>query len=323
MVSSTPTHNSRVRRKSRKEAEHAGIPDSRTSGHLDATVRFSPHDALRLYASADTRDYQALSSFARQISAARTRPAVPTSQASSFKVLRNSQMVSPVEPATRGEPRYRRNLPQYQANPLSSPPFVTRAEGPHEDAHADSAENVVVQALAQLAAQMAAQSAAQMTALSEMMRRIEEMQSARPPSQPTQLIIRHQPALPSVLDVFALTGAPLSRPSPPSAPTPIHHADAYATLVAASQAHPQITAPFALPTLSTDAGPAVYPANQSNPQTVSPLAPPTLSAVLGATVSTPNPPIPHSLKPNLPYISLPLQYVRVRVASSVSGPIAP
>ena len=257
MVSLTPTHNSRAPRESQGEAEHGGSPASPTSGHLDATVRFPPHDALRLDASADTRDYQALSSFARQISASRTRPAVPTSQASSFEVLRNSQMVSPAESATRGEPGYRRNSPQYQVNLQCSPTFVTRAEGPHEDAHADPAENVVVQALAQLAAHMAAQSAAQMSALSVMMRRFEEMQTACPPNQTNQLTTMLQPARPSVVDVDAAAGVPFPRFPLLNAPSSIPHADAYVTLVATSQAHLQITSPLALPTFSTVVGPAV------------------------------------------------------------------
>ena len=114
---------------------------------------------------------------------------------------------------------------------------------------------------------MAAQSVAQMSALTVMMRRFEEMQPVRMSSQPNQLKTRHQLARPSVLDVFAFTGAPLSRPIPPSTPTPISHADSYTTLFATSQAHSQITAPLALHTFSTVAGPAVYPANRSNPQT--------------------------------------------------------
>ena len=137
--------------------------------------------------------------------------------------------------------------------------------------------------------------AAQMSALTVMMRRFEEMQPARLPSQANQLTTRHQLVRPSLLDVFALTGAPHSRPSPPSAPTPIPHADAYTTLISTSQAHPQITAPLALHTISTITGPAVYPANQSNPQMASPLAPPTLSAVPGAAAFAPNPPISQSL----------------------------
>ena len=104
------------------------------------------------------------------------------------------------------------------------------------------------------------------------------------------------------MDVDVAVGAPFPCFPLLSALTPISHADAYETLVATSQVHPQITEPLALPTLSTVAGPAVYPANQSNPQTASPLSPPTLSAESGAAVFAPNSPISNSLQPNLQYI---------------------
>ena len=149
MASSTPT---RSRRESREEDAHSGRPVSRESAHLDAMVRFQPRDLLRLYASAEMRDLWSLTSAARQISAARNRPAVPTSQASSFEILRNSQTVSPAESATRGKHRSRRNSPPNQANnSLRSLPPVTRAAGLHESAHEDPAGYVLVKAVTQLA----------------------------------------------------------------------------------------------------------------------------------------------------------------------------
>ena len=284
MASSTPT---RSRRETRDEYAHAGSPPSRETAHLDATVRFPPRDSLRLFASAEMRNLSSFTSAGRQISAARNRPAVPTSEASSFEVLCNSQMASPAESATHGEPRFRHNSPPNQANPLRSPPPVARAEGPHENAHADSAGNVFVQAVTQLAEQM--------SALSTMMRQFEEMRVAKLPSQSNQSTSAHPPFRPSVVDVHALANAPFSLIPPPSAPSLIPHADAYATLVVASRVNPQTTEPLALLTFSTVAGPAVYPANQSNPQTASPLAPPTLSALFGGAAFAPNPPTTVSL----------------------------
>ena len=320
MASSTPA---RSRRESRDEDAHAGSPPSRETAHLDATVRFPPRNSLRLFASAEMRDLSSLASATRQISAARNRPDVPTSQASSFEVLRHSQMVSPAVSATRDEPRSRRNSPPNQANSPRYPPPVTRAAGLHKAAHEDSAGHVLVQAVTQLAEQMAAQSAAQMSALSTIMSQFEEMRTAPAPSQPNQPTTAHQPARPSVFDVNALAGAPLSRFPPPSALTPIPHADAYATMVAASRVNPQTTEPLALPKHSTVAGHVIYPANESNPQRVSPLAQPTPSAVPGAAVFALNQPTTHVLQPSLQYISASSQYAPVRVTSTVSGPSAP
>ena len=129
-----------------------------------------------------------------------------------------------------------------------------------------------------------------MSALSTMMRHFEEMRVAQLPSQSNQSTSAHPPFCPNVVYVHALAGAPLVLFPPPSAPTPIPHAEAYAMLVTASHSNPQNTAPVALPTLSTVAGPADYPANQSNTQTASPFEPPTLSAVPGAAAFAPNPP---------------------------------
>ena len=72
MASSTPTRRSRDRRAEEDDIALADSPDSRSSEQFNATVRYPPRDALRLFSSAEAQDLQALNSFARQFADART-----------------------------------------------------------------------------------------------------------------------------------------------------------------------------------------------------------------------------------------------------------
>ena len=179
MALSTPTGNSRVRRESDEEAEHAGSSGSRLPDRLNATVSFPPLDPLRLYASAEARDVSATSA-ARQITDARARPSILTSQASSFDVLRQSQRASNAEPAERAAPRSRRASPPNRAGSQRASPSPSPAQSPRSAERADLVGAVFIQTMDQCAEQMAAQSAAQISAFSSMMRRFEEMQAALP-----------------------------------------------------------------------------------------------------------------------------------------------
>ena len=107
-TASTPT---RSRRPSRDASAPTSHPPSRSASlQLDHTVRFPP-DALRLYASIEARDLSSMTAAARQITAARTRPAASPPQSSLFAGLRESQAGSPDERANRTAPRFRRPSP--------------------------------------------------------------------------------------------------------------------------------------------------------------------------------------------------------------------
>ena len=93
MASWSSTHSQRQR----EEVALASSTGYRTPNPLDATVRFPPTDAMRLYTSTEARDFNSLTSFVRQIEGAHTRSKMPTSQASSFDVLFLSQRASPAE----------------------------------------------------------------------------------------------------------------------------------------------------------------------------------------------------------------------------------
>ena len=268
-------------------------------------------------------EFSSLTSVTRHIAAVRNRPAVPRSQASLFEVFRNLQMASPAEFATRKERRYRRNAPLNQANLLRSSKPVARAEGSHEEAHAESVGNVVVQMDVHLSEKITAQSAAQMSALFRMMRHFEDMRVAHMPSQCNQSTFAHPSLRPSVQNVHAFIGEPIYRFPQPSAPISISYTEAYATLVVASKLQLHTTELLAFFIFSIVAGSAIYPANKSNPKTASPFAPLVFASVPGAAAKAPNPLILQSFQTKLHYISLLSQYAPMRATSTVTGSTAP
>ena len=119
MDSSPPT---RCDRERREEEEVVNRPDRRASGEFDAIVRVHILDLFRLHLCAQPSDYASLNAVARRIVAARSRPYVPASQASLFKILHSSQPDSLAELARR-EPASHAN---FQPNPLTPicPPIL-------------------------------------------------------------------------------------------------------------------------------------------------------------------------------------------------------
>ena len=140
MASSTPTRQSRDRRAAEEEIAPANSPDSRKSEHLDMTVRFPPSDELRLYSSADAQDPHSLNSSARRITGARVYSIAPTSQVSSFKVLRALPPLYPavivrsapalpaVHSADRVATSSRLNSPPNHSNSRRVSPHTTRIQ---------------------------------------------------------------------------------------------------------------------------------------------------------------------------------------------------
>ena len=124
-------------------------PPSNASAQLNATVRYLPPDALRLFASGEARDAFSLTAVARQITASRAPDSAPASQSSSFVALRPSQAGSAADVATRVAPRSRR-----------ASPFPTRPHSSRLSNRAEPAGDVFLQMLARFTEQLAAQSAA-------------------------------------------------------------------------------------------------------------------------------------------------------------------
>ena len=181
-------------RRASQASPAASRPSSRASAHLDATVRYPPPDAFRLFSSEEVRDPFSLASAARQAADAHGLLPAPTSQASSssFSVLRAPQAGSSADQAIRAPARSCRPSPS--PVPTCSSRLSSRA-GHAEDVLLQMfvrlSEQLTSQAAAQTAqaaaqsAQAAAQTAqsqAQMAALSTVMQRFEELHPASPPS---------------------------------------------------------------------------------------------------------------------------------------------
>ena len=154
MDSSIPTRDGRTQRR-----ETTIRPAVRTavSGELDATVRIPPLDFFRLCTQTEPRDYDALNAIARQITAARTRPYLATSQASSCEVLRSSRPPSPVGLTDSGFAPFAAFRPFSVSQP--NLPTVPRFPPPIECPK--SFVDTIGEVLQQFAAQSATQSAAQ------------------------------------------------------------------------------------------------------------------------------------------------------------------
>ena len=213
------------------EKKKPSIDQSRASGEFDAKVRFPPIDPFRLQSRAKTRDYASLSSVARQIAAARTRPFAFSTQTSSFEVLRPPRPLSPTV-IVRSGPAF-----LAAARPLYSPRLNLQIQprsqlhAPRADVAAESLGSVLVQTVTQLANQVAAQSAAQITVFLSMLRRFDDLRAAVLP-------MPSRPPLPqSALSAHPVVPTNSLHFSAPSAPSPSYqtltHADAFAPLVAA------------------------------------------------------------------------------------------
>ena len=136
--------------------------DSSTPTRRDRERREEDEVAPR----AEPRDYALLSSVARQIAAARTRPSALSTQTSSIEVLRQPRSLSPTG-LTRSEPA---SLVAHRPphSPKPNPQIQPRPQfhALRENVAAESIGGVLVQTVTQLADQVAAQSAAQITAFS-------------------------------------------------------------------------------------------------------------------------------------------------------------
>ena len=180
-------------------------------------------------------------------------------------VFRSALALTAEHSADRVAIRSSQNFPPIRSNAPGFSPLL-----PHAGVHADAFGTVLVQTVTQLADQVASQSAAQISAFFAMMRQLEEMRSALP-QNPS--IRARSPFQSSAHGVHTLANAPSSRFSAPSAPTPIYltvtQANAYAPFAAALPPRPQTIAPFALSTISTDAGQTAY---APNPQSILPLS---------------------------------------------------
>ena len=155
-------------------------PASRVaSPQLNATVRFPPSDALRLFSSSGARDAISLAAVARQITSASTTPSASTSQSSLFVALRPSQAGSTCDVADRASPRLRRPSP-----------FPSRTHSSRSSDRAEHAGEVLLQMFAHFSWQVTAQLAAQSTALSSVMQRFETLHTAISPRRSRRLARR-------------------------------------------------------------------------------------------------------------------------------------
>ena len=231
-TASTPA---RCRCPSEEVAANASRPPSQASAHLDATVRFPPLKAFRLYGSSDARDSISLTSAARRIAAAGALLSAPTPQSPSPAALRQSQNSSPAE---------RRVYRQAHRSRRFSP-FPTRTHSSRFSARVGpAAEEVFANVVADLADQINAQSAAQIAACSALTQQLAEMPAAlqqsqltpsHPPSRCASPTSSRPPSRQTVMDKRAPPGVPLRLTARSLAL--VSHAAADVLLGAAQQAH--------------------------------------------------------------------------------------
>ena len=122
MACLTPTHS---RLEGKEKHTRAGSSASRTSNKLDTTVRFPSPDSMPIRVSQSAL-VLSLTSAGLQITAARTGPFIPTSQAFSFKVLHQSRRLSRAEPAGLAALPSRRTYPPNQSSPRRATPLTRR-----------------------------------------------------------------------------------------------------------------------------------------------------------------------------------------------------